>query len=598
MEYEERLESATRTALASGLQPAVAYRLGLVDLCVIFALDLSCDGAVETEEAWGVDEQRARGAVYYATGRVAVHEAAGYANAQSGCRSYACELRNYTNNAENWPQIGEAIAENLELSGFALSQIAVAEKPQEKEPQQLDRVGEAAAALFWIVASFASLCLVAALLAKLHAWCVGSENVRTMSIAFFALYTWDFFSDMMFVARLADKATAGFEQDRDRSRVLMTALFVTSLLFLIVPYLLNQRTLINAQWRWFTDPVICQKIKDWHLHYGRLLISLSVLCGSSYGVVEVANSNMFGLSFFCMGLSERYLKKYQSTRFWSSFLFENLPQIIVQIIYVLVRRGMSAFDDPIVIWAVTGSALSIAVTLVDVYTAQRLLEAMKHAVAVGGRRNATYFIAVESAEIARRKSLYYTKMNSFKEIVGLVLEKDPRTIEMTTVLHTEFGLKIGFTVFTASRSIDEISNILLAAIQTEVFQNLLRRKWRLINVPDIKDMEIINGYNAQSIFDIEQLINDRNGDKKQSEDSDIEINTESTYESEESSLKIDIEKADKETDPSALLTVRLAKLIMDPTVANPNIEAGHESRSPTTSAYNLPRNASYQSQCY
>ena len=45
-----------------------------------------------------------------------------------------------------------------------------------------------------------------------------------------------------------------------------------------------------------------------------LLVIAVALSGSSFGTIELANSNLFGIDLFSMGLSKRFMKEFQAKR--------------------------------------------------------------------------------------------------------------------------------------------------------------------------------------------------------------------------------------------------------------------------------------------
>ncbi len=71
------------------------------------------------------------------------------------------------------------------------------------------------------------------------------------------------------------------------------------------------------------------------ISYSLMLIVLAGLSGSAFAAVEIANSNIFGYEFFCMGLTERHLKAFNTRRLWSTIMWENFPQLIIQVCYTL-----------------------------------------------------------------------------------------------------------------------------------------------------------------------------------------------------------------------------------------------------------------------
>ena len=70
-----------------------------------------------------------------------------------------------------------------------------------------------------------------------------------------------------------------------------------------------------------------------------------------------------------MGLTERHIKKFHGNRIFSTILFENLPQMFVQIWYFSVRDG----QDMIAMLAFLSSITSVFIAFVDVYSSLSLM---------------------------------------------------------------------------------------------------------------------------------------------------------------------------------------------------------------------------------
>ena len=69
-----------------------------------------------------------------------------------------------------------------------------------------------------------------------------------------------------------------------------------------------------------------------------------------------------------MGLTERHLKKFQSSRIYTTILFENLPQLAIQLWYIAYVYERSNDNDDIVILASISSFVSIFIAWIDVWS--------------------------------------------------------------------------------------------------------------------------------------------------------------------------------------------------------------------------------------
>ena len=70
-----------------------------------------------------------------------------------------------------------------------------------------------------------------------------------------------------------------------------------------------------------------------------------------------------------MGLTERHIKQFQGQRLYSTVVFENLPQLCLQIWYFVDRRD----SDIVAILACLSSVASVFLAFIDVYSSASLL---------------------------------------------------------------------------------------------------------------------------------------------------------------------------------------------------------------------------------
>ena len=140
------------------------------------------------------------------------------------------------------------------------------------------------AVLKWIIYVFIGICLVTAMAGKLYAKRIGSDNVRAFGILFFSLYTWDFYSDIMFCVRLADAAEWW--------------LFGIGLMFIFVPWAMNVAQLFQAQNRWMTDASVQEGVQGWLIDWSIVLVVAVALSGNSFGAIELANVCNVNIPFY------------------------------------------------------------------------------------------------------------------------------------------------------------------------------------------------------------------------------------------------------------------------------------------------------------
>ena len=69
---------------------------------------------------------------------------------------------------------------------------------------------------------------------------------------------------------------------------------------------------------WFYN----DKAREWLIKYAKLLYITSVFTGSSFTAIDIMNSNIFGLSYFEMGLSNKQIAAFKTRRIYSVVLLE------------------------------------------------------------------------------------------------------------------------------------------------------------------------------------------------------------------------------------------------------------------------------------
>ena len=130
-------------------------------------------------------------------------------------------------------------------------------------------------ALKYIIYVFIAICLVVSILGKMYAKRIGSDNVKPFKILFFALYTWDFYSDILFSVRLSDAQ--------------LWILFIISMAFIFIPWIMNLIQLFQAQKKWTTDKSVQEGVRGWFIDWSIILVVAVCISGNSFGAIELAN---------------------------------------------------------------------------------------------------------------------------------------------------------------------------------------------------------------------------------------------------------------------------------------------------------------------
>ena len=136
----------------------------------------------------------------------------------------------------------------------------------------------------YIMYGFMIFCLFIALMGINHANKIKSDSIKPVRVLLFGIYTWDFISDLFFASRLYQKNY--YKQ------------FISSAVFVLIPWILNMVQLIRSQQQWTKDREIKHTMHRWLQKNNKKLMLLTGICGSVYATVEMCNSRIFGMFAF------------------------------------------------------------------------------------------------------------------------------------------------------------------------------------------------------------------------------------------------------------------------------------------------------------
>lgn len=109
---------------------------------------------------------------------------------------------------------------------------------------------------------------------------------------------------------------------------------------------------------WQDDPVIQYILSGWLKKFTIPYLLVLILTGSFANTLKFFNSNFIGSPIFSMHLPKKYLHKVVPFRLIDTVLLENIPQLIVQILFFLEN----GFENEIVLVAFFSSTLSLSIS--------------------------------------------------------------------------------------------------------------------------------------------------------------------------------------------------------------------------------------------
>jgi len=206
---------------------------------------------------------------------------------------------------------------------------------------------------------------------------VDDGNFRALIV--FALHLFDFLSDI----NLAGEMWLNPEIAVNK---LLLIVAIASAVFIVVPYCVN---LYHAsKMKQYVEGNECAK-----MHFERsaaFYSALVVFSGSCYASIGLCSSNIFGMSVFSAGLTQTELKKLKKLRISSNVVLENIPQIVVQIVYATMVIGNV---NSAVVFAFVASVLSVTNTLLNYFVERERGDAIN-----GGKQVVWYYLVMQIYE--------------------------------------------------------------------------------------------------------------------------------------------------------------------------------------------------------
>ena len=362
------------------------------------------------------------------------------------------------------------IATESASGGFYLVSFTIATEYDRYIHRRRDTFETAALDITFALYGFMGFCIIIAIVARMHAAYVGSDNVKLFRIVLFGIWTWDFVSDLIF-------STRALEQGYYNQGLL-------GWIFVLIPWTLNIIIMVKSQKQWMQDNSIKYAVSYWLVSNSKMLVILTIICGSAFAAIDLCNSGAFGMDMFNMGLTERHVKKFHGNKIFSTVLFENLPQVTIQIWYFIQRSD----TDIVVVLAFLSSVASIFIAFIDIYSSISLISAVKLAKNEGYFQIETYFFDIIGTAVAKYSDKFKLKPNAMRKILAEVLEIDIRCVECNSIMSVDDGIQFGFTVFVLNKSRRTTS------VDLKYSSDRLNRLFR------IYECAIINKENGQSML--------------------------------------------------------------------------------------------------
>ena len=185
----------------------------------------------------------------------------------------------------------------------------------------------------------------------------------------FILFALDFVSDLFFSVNLYY-----YYQSDVKYNDVFLGLFIASIVFILLPTFLSlyeMEKFITRYIKEYDDELMNQ----YFANYSYLLYSTAFMIGNVDATISLFSCNLFNLNVFMMDINikERILIKNRYSI--HSIIFENLPQLIISIIYTIYNEQIFANHvNDIVIFTFIFGITSIIISLVTYSTRKKLLK--------------------------------------------------------------------------------------------------------------------------------------------------------------------------------------------------------------------------------
>jgi len=186
----------------------------------------------------------------------------------------------------------------------------------------------------------------------------------------------------------------------------------------------------------------------------------------------------FGLSMFSFDLSRRDKMLFKRKRVYSIVLLENVPQLLIQIIFVNLIKEW----DPIAGSAMMLSFVSIFVSIAGMLTEKRIMNDQSIAVVQ---------FSVCSDEVM--VNMYRLKRRVFKirdQLAGILGLNEPKLVEMQKPMALPGGLRVTFYIWLEqvdTRLVD-YEKVLTEAVGSGRVVKIVQSAWDLNQVPTVSDL--------------------------------------------------------------------------------------------------------------
>lgn len=333
--------------------------------------------------------------------------------------------------------------------------------------------------LRWIFVGILTICSIIVIIGYIHSWIVWNYDIQIGYAIFFCFAMFDWYSDILFTFTIP---------------VQYIEIWLISFCLLLFPLIGNVGWLVSQQKIWEQDAAIGAKIKAWLIRWRPFLFSLTIISGSSFGGINMCNSNMLGYPLFRMGLRNVHLEKFDSKRLFLTVLGENIPQLILQGYYWYVSGfslGSTDFYDEN---QLTLGLAMISGILSIIYAFGIICSGKMTLARFNDSEEELFEISIlctnDFPNMDNRKNLSYKyKLYPLRKAFASLLAVDLACVELHPPTKIKYGYQLRFTL-----NVKELGGNKQALEQLEELvgnkemPDMIKNTWNLSTLPQLKNL--------------------------------------------------------------------------------------------------------------
>ena len=192
------------------------------------------------------------------------------------------------------------------------------------------------------------------------------DSGNVMALTNFGLQIYDLVTDILLAIEIFEAfAERGISLNevfikgsdgRDNALVICS---LGSVIFVVFPYFSNV----------FAATQVKEKIRTnrmalaWFQGNTSIFVILTIMTGSCYVALQLVSSSLFGLFLLRSGITQYELNELSSLKIFLTVVFENIPQFIIQMLYLWIITLKDSRPTPVVYLSIISSVVSVTMAI-------------------------------------------------------------------------------------------------------------------------------------------------------------------------------------------------------------------------------------------